>query len=265
MIVDTGKRSPKRGLFFVLVLIALNLSGCAQVQQIFATDTPTPTHTPTKTFTPTPTLTYTPTYTPTITLTPTQTLTPTITPTPTITLTPTFDFPKVTVNTQSHCRYGPATAYLHAGDFYPGDKGILWNRNYDGSWLWVSWEKQHWACWISASVVDVDGDIFSVTTYMNLLPKSTLYDPPEKVRAQRDGDTVVIFWTPVNMTLDDDRGYFIKAQVCLHGYLVDMVYHTDTNSLTITDEQTCDRPSNGTVQAVEKHGYTDPVPIPWPK
>jgi len=153
MIRNSGRRFPIR-LYSILVLILFfPLTGCAQVKQIFATKTPTPTHTPTKTYTPTPTLTYTPTFTPTITLTPTQTLTPTITPTPTITLTPTFDFPKVTVKTQSHCRYGPATAYLHAGDFYPGDKGILWNRNYDGSWLWVSWEKQHWACWIAASLV----------------------------------------------------------------------------------------------------------------
>jgi hypothetical protein len=165
---------------------------------------------------------------------------------------------------QSHCRYGPAKAYLHAGDFYPGDHGLLWNRNRDGSWLWVKWDKQHWACWISASVVEVDGDIFSVVEYYHPLPKSTLYGPPYDVTAERQGDRVTINWKPVRMTVDDDRGYMIKAQVCLHGYLVDMVYHTDTTSYTLTDEQTCTRASNGVVYAVEKHGYTKPVEIPWP-
>ena len=110
-----------------MVALALALSGCQSVQAFFATPTPTASNTPTPTFTPTATDTPTPTDTPTI------TPTPTITDTPTITPTPTFDFPDVTVNQQAHCRYGPNKNYLHAGDLYLGDHGVVWNRNSSSS------------------------------------------------------------------------------------------------------------------------------------
>src|SRR3990172_2620076 len=105
------------------------LVGCQSVQALIlpATATATPTATATDTATPTSTSTATDP--------PTSTLTPTITETPTITPTPTFDFPDVTVSEQAHCRYGPNKSYLHAGDLYAGDHGMLWNRNSNGTWL----------------------------------------------------------------------------------------------------------------------------------
>jgi hypothetical protein len=204
------------------------------------------------------------TKTPTITQTPTETPTPTITPTFTITPTATFDFPDVTVLMQSHCRYGPAKGYLHAGDFYPGDRGLVWNRNWDASWLWVKWEKQPWPCWISASVIDVEGDPFTVVEYYHPLPWSELYGPTKKVWADRNGDQVTISWEAVYMTEDDDRGYMLKLRHCMNGYLIDSIIATSSTSYTITDEQSCERESSGLVYVVEKHGYTDPVAIPWP-
>jgi len=33
---------------------------------------------------------------------------------------------------------------------------------------------------------------------------------------------------------------------------------------TFTDEAGCAEASSGLLYTVEKHGYTDPVPIPWP-
>ena len=235
-----------------------------------STLTPTSTVTPSPTFTPTvtssPTATDTPTLTPspTQTDTPTITFTPSITPSPTITLTPTFDFPDVTVLSQAHCRYGPGTAYLHAADLYPEDKGQLWNRNYGGNWLWVRFDKLNYACWVSASVVQVDGDIFSVVPYFHPMPKSTLYGPVQKVSAVRDGNNVIVTWEGIWMTEDDFRGYLIEAQVCQNGFFIDVAYHTDGTSMTIQDETTCGQQSNGKLYAVEKHGYTDPINIPWP-
>ncbi len=250
------------------VLLAVALSACASPLRLFATATPTPsaTPTPTRTATPTPTPseTPTPTATPTVTSTPTITPTPTVTDTPTITPTPTFDFPDVTVKMQAHCRYGPAKAYLHAGDLYPGDHGLVWNRNYDGSWLWVKWDKQSWPCWVSASVVEVEGDVFTVVVYYRPLPKSTLYGPPKKVRAVRQGDQVVVSWDAVWMTEDDFRGYLIEARICRNGYLLDVAVHTNGTSYTFNDDTNCSRASSGKLYAVEKHGYTDPVSIPWP-
>jgi len=246
------------------LLAAGSLAACGPIAALLATPTPTPTRTPTPTLTPTMTATATITLTPTVTETPTVTLTPTITETPTPTLTPTFDFPDVTVNEQAHCRYGPNKAYLHAGDLYQGDHGLLWNRNPDGSWLWVRFDKLWYACWVSASVVTVDGDVFSVVTYMNALPKSSLYGPPEWVRAERQGDSVVVTWAKVNMTEDDDRGYFLKARVCQNGYLIDVLAATMGTSYTFQDDTGCEQESGGEVYTVEKHGYTAPKKIPWP-
>ena len=247
-----------------IVLPAIALAGCDTVAQMLATPTPTITQTPTPTLTPTATSPPTATETPTVTLTPTVTPTSTITLTPTVTVTPTFDFPDVTVKMQAHCRYGPNTAYLHAGDLYPGDHGLVWNRNYNGSWLWVRFDKLWYACWVAASVVTVDGNVFSVVTYMNQLPQSTLYGPPAWVKAERQGKDVVITWAKVNMTVDDDRGYFLDVTVCQSGNLIDLKAATMDTTYAFTDEPGCSGASHGKVYTVEKHGYTAPAKIPWP-
>jgi hypothetical protein len=253
-----------------MALCLLLTSGCSTARAFFASPTPTASSTPTSTATPTSTSTPTATPTATETLTPTVTLTPTITltPTPSATFTPsptaTFDFPDATVLMQAHCRYGPTTAYLHAGDLYPGDHGLVWNRNYDASWLWVKWDKQSWACWVSASVIEIEGDPFSVVTYTSPLPWSELYGPPKRVTATRQGDQVTVNWSRVDMTLDDDRGYFIQDYICRSGYLMEVTVATNNLSYTFQDEQNCTQPSHGQLRAVEKHGYTEPVTIPWP-
>ena len=261
-----GMRQTIRRSLIGLTILAVSLLSvaCQPLSALLATPTPTPTETPTATLTPTRTATPTITLTPTITMTPTVTPSPTITETPTPTLTPTFDFADVTVSQQAHCRYGPNTAYLHAGDLYEGDHGLLWNRNYDGSWLWVRFDKLWYACWVSASVVQVDGDVFSVVTYMNALPKSTLYGPPEWVNAERQGEEVVVTWAKVNMTEDDDRGYFLKVHVCQNSYQIDVLAATMGTSYTFTDQGGCENDSGGQVYTVEKHGYTGPAEIPWP-
>ena len=141
----------------------------------------------------------------------------------------------------------------------------MWNRNYAGTWLWVRFDKLNYACWVAASLTDIEGDIFSVSNYFPPLPKSKLYGPPQKVVATRNGDQVVVTWEEVWMTEDDDRGYLIEAKVCQNGYLIDIAVHTDRVSYTFLDEKGCDGESKGRLYAVEKHGYTDPVQIPWPQ
>lgn len=210
------------------------------------------------------TSTPTETNTPTVTYTATQTRTPTVTQTPSVTPTPTFDFPDVTVQKQAFCRYGAGKAYLPAGDLYPGDHGLVWNRNYNGTWLWVRFDKLSYACWVATSVTEVQGDVFSVITYSPALPKSTLYNPPKGIEAWREGDQVMVDWKSVPMTADDDRGYLIEARICQNGALIDVAVHTDKTKHTFTDERKCDGDSKGLLYAVEKHGYTEPAPIPWP-
>ena len=258
--LPASARSTLVGL--ALTACALAVSGCQTVSAFFATPTPTPTDTPTPTatFTSTPTSTSTPTPTDTPTITPS----PTITDTPTITPSPTFDFPDATVNQQAHCRYGPNKNYLHAGDLYPGDHGVVWNRNSSSSWLWVRFDKLWYACWVATSVVDVEGQVSNVTVIHTRLPQSTLYDPPDVVDATRQGDEVTVTWEPVWMTTDDYRGYMIDAHVCQKGSLVYLVVAIDGTSYTFTDDGSCSSDSGGKLYAVEKHGYTDPVSIPWP-
>jgi hypothetical protein len=269
--VPDGRGRRRQVTCVLLVVEAMTLAGCGAVPIAFlSTDTPTPTETLTVTPTATPTATDTATLTPTHTLTPTITPTPTITTTPTLTLTPTitatatFDFPDVTVLQQAHCRYGPSTAYLHAADLYADDHGLLWNRNFDGTWLWVRFDKLNYACWVSTSVVQVDGDIFSVVVTHTALPHSTLYGPPSNVQATRDGNQVTVTWDPVWMTEDDDRGYFLEVTLCQNGFLYDSYAHTDETTYTFTDETNCSGESGGRLYTVEKHGYTDPVRIRWP-
>jgi hypothetical protein len=176
-----------------------------------------------------------------------------------------LDFPDITVNVaNAHCRYGPGKAYLHAADLFEGDNGQVWNRNYANTWLWVRFDKLNYACWVAASLLDIVGDISTISTYFPPLPKSSLYNPPSKVIATRSGDQVIVTWEEVWMTEDDFRGYLIEAKICQNGYLIDIAVHAEKTSLTILDEQICDGQSKGRLYAVEKHGYTDSIPIPWP-
>ena len=213
----------------------------------------------------TPTLPFTPTET----FIPTLTLTPTITPSPTITPTPTYAFPSVTVNKQAHCRYGPSVAYLHAADLYPGDSGTVRGRYILSKWLYVKFDKQNYFCWVAPSVIDVVGDISKIEyTELNLQAiGSNQYGPPHHVSAVRDGNKVTVSWDQMVMTKDKDRGYFWELFICQNGnYLwwTDSYPDQFTTSFTVKDEAGCSEPSRGQLYTVEKHGYSEPVDIPWP-
>ena len=235
------------------------------------TDTATFTSSPLPSATPTLTLTTTNTPAPssTATATPTITHTPTVSPTPSLTPSPTYALPSVLVNAQAHCRYGPSKAYLHAADLYPGDAGVVWGRFAYSTWLQIKFDKLSYACWVAPSVVDVSGDITTIRyTAPDLLSiGSNQYGPPQNVRATRDGDQVTITWDRMEMTVDKDRGYFIEAWVCQNSaYLWWTVSFPDqyTTSYTVQDDSGCSLPSSGEIRTVEKHGYSEPVTIPWP-
>lgn len=225
--------------------------------------TSSPSHTPSPTVT--ATQTSSPTFTPEPTL--TNTLRPTATSTPTITSTSTLAVPSLMVNQQAHCRYGPGKAYLHAADLYEGDFAVIDGKSASGSWLWIMPEDIQYHCWVSKSVVDVQGDLVDVPVVATILPMSVanLYKPPESVWAERKKDQVIIFWSDVWMTVDDDRGYLIEAYVCQNSARVFIALWTEKNKMEITDENKgCSGSSSGKLYAVEKHGYLEPLEIPWP-
>jgi hypothetical protein len=174
----------------------------------------------------------------------------------------------VTVNQQAHCRYGPSVAYLHAADLYPNDRGSVRGRFIYSKWLLVKFDKLDYFCWVAPSVVDVKGDIAKIRyTELNLQAiGSNQYGPPKNVTVVRDGDHVTVSWDRVEMTKDKDRGYFWELFICQKGaYLwwTDSYPDQYTTSFTVRDEAGCSQPSSGLLYTVEKHGYSDPVKIPW--
>lgn len=259
----------------MLLVCVLLLSGCRGAS---VASTPTTTTKPIAVFTlvadgtPTVTITAIPTRTPsrtplrtaTIARTSTATLSPTITNTPTITPTPTFDFPDFLVGEQANCRYGPGTAYLYAAGLFEGDHAEVRGRNYSGTWLYLKPDNIDYFCWAAASVGEVQGDVFSVLVWQPNLPRTTFIGPVSQVQASRDGNQVTVIWEPVQVNPpEDSRGYLIEAYVCQNGGLVFQAVHTDENTYTFLDDPSCGN-SSGLLYAVEKHGYTAPVQIPWP-
>lgn len=266
-----------KSLTRLALLVSVFLAGCSwqlPLSSVSPRARPTGTRTsvpiaaasPNATLTATNTVVPTATATVVATATPTQmaSLTPGISPTSTITMTPTFDFPDAEIMMQANCRYGPGQAYLYAHGMYEGDRAAIHGRNYSGNWLWIKPENLDWHCWASASVMEISGDIFTVVVVPRKLPQSTLYGPPTDVEAARQASQVVVTWEPVWMTEDDDRGYLIEATICQNGQLVPVAVRTDGSSAEFIDEGGCSAPSSGLLYTVEKHGYTDPVTIPWP-
>lgn len=262
------RRLARHGIRLLLLSGLAILVGCSSVESPTQAPVPTETSLPTlpqtETFTLAPTRTMPPTATDLPTQTPTETLTDVPTSIPTETLTPTPAIPVATViEARAFCRYGPGKAYLYSHELNAGDIVQVDGRNYTGSWLWVQPADLARHCWTSAAVVEVSGDPLSAPVVQTQLPKSSLYGPPEDVEAERQGDTVVVRWSPVWMTEDDNRGYLIEALVCQGGGSVPYIVQTDETAYEFPDDGSCSG-AGGRLYTVEKHGYTDPVEIPWP-
>ena len=169
---------------------------------------------------------------------------------------------------RAFCRYGPGTAYLYSHELNAGDLVIIEGKNYAGTWLWGSPPDLDRNCWFAASVGTLFGDINEVNSFTTSLPITTFVGPVTTVTATRNGAIVDISWNDINVQPPEDgRGYLVEAIVCQNGFLIPLAFHTDGLSLSIVDEPNAcagQGVSSGVVYGVEKHGYTDPTPIPWP-
>jgi hypothetical protein len=137
-------------------------------------------------------------------------------------------------------------------------------------WLYIKFEKIDYYCWVSPSVVDVVGDISTVKKFEPNLQSigSNMYGPPQNVDAYRDGDYVVISWDQMEMSDDKDRGYLIEAFVCQDSSYIWWTFSYPDQFETeyaVKDEAGCAAESYGRIYTVEKHGFSDPADIPWPK
>ena len=251
----------RRLFLWISAALMLALASCGSGAPFTPTNTPVPTNTATMTLVPTATHMPTNTLTPTATITPT----PTITLTPSITPTPTFDFPDALAKVQAFCRYGPGTAYLHSYGLAAGEHVEIHNRNQWGDWLWVKPDNLDRRCWVSASVLDITGDIFSVVVYNSNLPKTTFVGPPTGAYAVREDNLVTVYWNEtVPNKLADKRGYLLEVWLCQNGTFFWMAVQTDKTFYKFTDDPGCAGISSGLLYTAEKHGYSDPVTLVWP-
>lgn len=225
---------------------------------------PTRTAFPTSSSTPQPTNTATPMVTPTHTLSPTPANTPITTPTTTVTMT--LPPPQGVVSvTQANCRYGPGAAYLYKYGLYEGISVQVQGRTERGDWVYVLPLWYETGCWIKASLLDLNGDIFSVEPYYGILPYSEYYPPPIITGLTRKGEEVWIAWSDVGMTEDKYRGYLIEAWLCKDGEVVFTPVHIDGTFVILTDEPGCSELSHARIFTAEKHGYSKWRTIAWPQ
>jgi hypothetical protein len=229
-----------------------------------ATLTATASHTPIPpTYTPSPSQTQTHTPSATASATPT----PTHTPTPTITLPPT-EAPLIAIaKSQAYCRYGPSPAFLPNVDIFQGDSMTVNGRYQYGSWLWVRPDKVDRSCWIAAFLVEpaIDLNTLPIIDYASYLPITDAIAPPENVTAVRNGDTVTVTWSPIDVTPSGARGYLIDVFVCQDGAYIHFLSNPENTHIAIIDQpDTCAGPSGGLLYGAAATGYTQPVTIPWP-
>lgn len=256
---------------YLLCAAALWLLAACQPAETPAVVQPQAASAQSATLLPTVTDTLTPVPTTTHTATPTETARPTLTQTATrtatATITPTYAVLRGRVLQLSNCRYGPGAPYLYKYALIEGSNLDVIGRREDGSWVLVQAIGGNNPCWVKASLMDIQGDVFSVAPTEIPLPQSPYYGPLTTYSAQRQGDTVTVFWQGIQLRPGDDSGqfpYLLEAWVCQAGQLVFVPVGTYEYAVEITDEAGCEAESHARLYAVEKHGYTRPVEIPWP-
>jgi hypothetical protein len=199
------------------------------------TSTPLPSLTPSLTSTETPTLTLTSTDTPL----PSDTPTPSISPTPVVL--------RGKVLQKANCRYGPGAAYLYKYGLVAGSNLEIIGRNELGTWIMIQAIGGNNPCWVNAELMQVKGDVMSLSLNSFPLPAAKFYYPPKGVSVNRVGNEVSIFWSRVPMTVDDDRGYLLELWLCQGGQLIFTPIHSDATAEKVIDEPGCAEPSHGRI------------------
>ncbi len=279
MTANTNSVNPYLTLVTALLLSLISAS-CAPretpqpaAQAATATRTAeTPTLTPSVTFTPT----HTPIPSSTLTITPTPSETPTATPTPTYTI-----LRGEVIVEHASCRYGPGAPHLYKYGLVVGSnleiigRMDILSQTEAGGWAPATWIQVQAIggnnpCWVNAKLMNIKGALMSVAPVKPVdvaLPQSPYYSPLTFVTAARNGNEVTISWNGIALRAGDDSEqfpYLIEAWVCQNGQVHFAPLGSYRTTAKIPDEPGCDEPSHGRLYAVEKHGYTKWIEIPWP-
>ncbi len=257
-------------IFWLLVLIG---AACTQRKSpALAVPAATLTHTVVRS-------TSAPSFSSTHTLAPSSTPTVSQTPTdlPTATPAATYTFLRGEVNVEhANCRYGPGAAYLYKYGLVGGSNLELLGRmdimstTGPATWIFLRAIGGDNPCWVNASLLNVKGDINNlapINVEEVVLPQSPNYGPVTGVYAARSGSEVTISWNEMSLKAGDDSEqfpYLIETWVCRGGQLFFSPVGSYALAITIQDDSGCLEPSHGRLYAVEKHGYTKWVEIPWP-
>ncbi|MAT44954.1 MAG: hypothetical protein CL609_21690 [Anaerolineaceae bacterium] len=255
----------------VFTFLLLLITACTPQVSTNLVITDKPTSISTQTQIPSPTATITPTQTTTKTPTPSPSPTPSITPTATFTPVPTYQILRGEVNVAHvSCFYGPSNVYLYKYGLVGGSNLEIIGQNLDTDYLKVQAIGGNNPCWMNSQWMNIQGSaslIQPINAEDVVLPSSPYYGPPSGQNAVRDEDQVTISWNWFGLRAGDDSEqypYLIEAWLCLDGNITFTPIGTWENIVTVTDQAGCSEPSHARLYAVEKHGYTPYVEIPWP-
>jgi len=119
--------------------------------------------------------------------------------------------------------------------------------------------------------MNVRGDLNQVEPINPLdvgIPQSPYYfQAPGGINSSRTGSNVTVTWNAYGLRAGDDSEqfpYLVEAWLCREGRLVFTPTGSWSNNITLEDQTGCEQASHARLYAVEKHGYTPYVEIPWP-
>jgi len=258
--------------FFLLAILACNQPfGQGAANQNVPVSTPVSLLTTTMTVTSSPASTETPPPTATSVATFTNTASPFPIQTPTFTPIPTYLVLRGEVIADNVvCHYGPGAAYLYKYGLVAGSHLEVLGHIAQGNYLEVQAIGGNNPCWVNPAWMKITGDpaaLRPIGPDDTNLPFTKRYKPPAGVSARRDGNSVTVNWAPVVLRAGDDSGappYLIEAWICQAGQMVFSPTGWWQTRAVIQDEPGCTSPSHARLYAVEKHGYTLWIEIPWP-
>ena len=207
---------------------------------------------------------------PTASLPPAETATPTSPPTPTPL--PACELLRgVVLPEKASCKDGPGAMYLYVYGLNQGAVQDLIGRDDLGGWLLTRSHGDNVSCWVKADLLKTGADAMCLPRIAPDdfgLPRTHAYAPPTGLSAARSGDLVTVSWNAIDLRPGDDSlqtPYVIEAWVCRSGHLIFEPTGAYSPSAKIRDEAGCAEPSHARLMAVEKHGFTLWIQIPWPQ